>query len=311
MSEFKKYSSIGNSYQSKPVLYWLKAFPELKDETFILREKLDGANIQLYFEPDQPMRVGKRSSFLTEGAGFFGIWDVLPKYEAELHKFQWMADYKGKSFRIFGELFGPGINGRVDYGKEKQICIYDIYEGEDLWSQQDLEDWTGPMMLKHLLAPVVAIVEGLNNALEFNPEFDSKVLRKKGNFAEGFVMQPLKKVYRLPSGDRFLLKKKADKFKERENKGSVVKTREPLHPNVIRLVSLFAEYINENRVISVFSKQGPIESQKQLGDYIKLVLEDAKEDFLKDNPDLELDKETAKTVFNCGRTIVDLLKAHL
>ena len=73
----------------------------------------------------------------------------------------------------------------------------------------------------------------------------------------------------------------------------------------------FASYLTENRVLSVFSKQGVISEPKQLGQYIKWVLEDAIIDFKKDHPDLEIDDKTAKIVFNGGHLVVMLLKKHL
>jgi len=311
MSDFKKYSSIDNSYQGKAVIHWLRNFPELKDVVFVLREKLDGANIQFYFEPKKVMKVGKRTSFLTEGTSFFGIWALIPKYETLFTKFQEYAESNNQSIRVFGEIFGPGINGRVDYGDDKQFRIFDIYIDEVLLCQYDLEKFLKNLDTQDMLAPEVTVVTGLEKALEVSPEFVSKILNKEDNFAEGFVIQSYHKVYRLTSGERFIFKKKGDKFKERENNGAKIKTKKELHPNIIRLVGLFSEYINENRILSIFSKHGTIESSKQIGDYIRLVLTDAKEDFLKDNPELDLDKNTAKIVFNTGKTIVDLLKKHL
>jgi len=311
---FKKYSSIENSYHDKHVMYFLKAFPALKNEMYILREKLDGANVQFYFTPDgdaSTMKVGKRTSFLTPGAGFYDIWNTIERYKAEFGALQQYSTTIEKPIRVFGEIYGPGINGRVDYGPEKKIATFDIYTNEILLTQVELDCVADYYNFKHMLAPKIRMIEGLENALDFNPEFTSAILNEDGNYAEGFVMQPYRKIYRTGSGERFLLKKKGEKFKEKETKNKGPKIKQDLHPNIIRLVGMFNEYVNENRVLSVFSKHGPIESPKQIGKYIVLVLEDAKEDFYKDNPDIDLDKMTAKIVFNSGKTIVDILKKHL
>ena len=63
---------------------------------------------------------------------------------------------------------------------------------------------------------------------------------------------------------------------------------------------------------SVFSKDGPIEDRKDIGKYIKTILADAKEDFLKDYPEVAtLDKAQQKTVYNVGSTIAKMLMAEM
>jgi len=310
--DFKKYSSIENSYQAKAVMFWLKAFPELKDELFILTEKIDGANLQLVFEPGvAEYKVGKRKSFLFQGSPFFDVWNTLARYDAETSVLQRHTDEIGKEVRVFGELFGPGINGRVNYGDKKKFRIFDIYIENILQSQAQLQSLAEKYKFKHLLVPTVAMITGLENALDFDEKFKSMILNIEGNLAEGFVLRPYWQVFRMPSGDKFVLKKKRVGFDDKGN-GTKSKTpKEPLPKNIISLVANFQGYVNENRVLDTFSKYGPIESPKQIGEYIRYVLDDAKEDFLKDNPELDLDKSTAKIVFNVGKTIVELLKAHL
>jgi small nuclear ribonucleoprotein (snRNP)-like protein len=50
---------------------------------------------------------------------------------------------------------------------------------------------------------------------------------------------------------------------------------------------------------------------KDFGKYINLVLDDAKEDFLKDNELPELDKKEIKLLFNVGSTVDLLLKGNM
>ena len=45
-------------------------------------------------------------------------------------------------------------------------------------------------------------------------------------------------------------------------------------------MNIWSGYINENRLADLFSKYGEIQSNAEIGKYIKLMLEDAKEDFL-------------------------------
>jgi len=64
---FKKWPKIQNSYQQKFIDVFLAEFPKLEDETFVVTEKLHGRNVQIYFEPNKPWKVGKRSSQTLEG----------------------------------------------------------------------------------------------------------------------------------------------------------------------------------------------------------------------------------------------------
>ena len=68
-------------------------------------------------------------------------------------------------------------------------------------------------------------------------------------------------------------------------------------------------------MLDTFSKHGEIQTPKDIGKYIKLILEDAKEDFLKDyninELVIDLDKNKEKAIFNVGSRIVNLLKSKL
>ena len=110
---------------------------------------------------------------------------------------------------------------------------------------------------------------------------------------------------------RFLVKKKSEKFKEKESTKKL-KPKEDLSSEVVNLMLEFKSYINDNRMLSAFSKEGPIERPQEMGKYIKLIIEDAKEDFLKDNvvPDSLSEKEQ-KLIFNVGGLVADKLKKYL
>ena len=50
--KFQKFFSIENHYRNKEIAKWLEIYPELKNEKFVLTEKIHGSNIQLYFSPN-------------------------------------------------------------------------------------------------------------------------------------------------------------------------------------------------------------------------------------------------------------------
>ena len=108
---FKKYTSIENSYRQKYILKAVGEYPELQKQKYIIQEKIDGSNLQLFFEPCRKMRVGKRSAFLKEDENFYDYQQTLNNYDfSEIQKF---VELTGHTVRLFGELFGPGIQKRV------------------------------------------------------------------------------------------------------------------------------------------------------------------------------------------------------
>ncbi len=76
---------------------------------------------------------------------------------------------------------------------------------------------------------------------------------------------------------------------------------------------IFLSYVNDNTVQSVFSKHGPIEGYRDIGKYITLVIQDARETYLKENDFTEegLTKNDLRYVFNCGNMVSEMLKKYL
>jgi hypothetical protein len=134
---------------------------------------------------------------------------------------------------------------------------------------------------------------------------------KKGNIMEGAVIKPYFKVYIDGNGTPFMLKKKNQKFLE---KASAKKERKPLSTKVAILNANFKAFITETRLQNIFSKWGEISAPNEIGDYIKYMLADAKEDWAKEHDKhvlADLDKKEIKQVFNVGSTIANMLKKYL
>ena len=104
------------------------------------------------------------------------------------------------------------------------------------------------------------------------------------------------------------IKKKNKKFLDKHNK--VNKEKKDIPATALAWHKEFLEYITENRLIDLFAKRGKIERMDQIGDYIRWMIEDAKEDFLKDHT--AYDKAFDKVVFNsAGGKVVAMLKGHM
>ena len=109
-----------------------------------------------------------------------------------------------------------------------------------------------------------------------------------------------------------MIKKKGEKFKEKSRKAKVPREQKVLPPEIAEPKAEFESYINENRIDTVFSKEGPIEDMKDIGKYIKLVMEDARKDFEKENDISNLRKKDQRQVFSgSGPMIAKILKERL
>lgn len=305
--EFKKYNSIENSYRGRHV----NKFTDLFDpsvETFVGLEKLDGANIQLVFTPDGEMKVGKRTSFLLEGDNFFDIWNTLKRYDTEVITLKQVAKDTNKTYIMFGEIYGPGINGRVDYGPEKQIAFFDLYIDDVLMTHLEMLEFVSKHSMFHML-PKICVLGDFDKCMSFDVE---NMHRPK---CEGIVIKPTSKNIFNHQGERLILKKKSKAFEDTRqdaiDKGAG--RAEPKEEDLVyKLNSELKRYITENRIIDIFAKHGKIESPKQIGEYIKLVSEDAKIDFHKDYiiPD-NLNANQIKRLYDVNFKIVGLLKQHM
>lgn len=307
-----RWPKIQNAYRQEFIDIFLAEFPELENETFVISEKLHGRNLQLYFQPNKLYRVGTRTRFLEEGEKFCDVWNTLAEYQGVIEAIQEYADEQGITLRLFGEMFGGKIQKGVDYGSEHRIRFFGMMMDGELRPFAELLSSLAPSHIP--VVPVVAVVEGLQAALEWDIEFDSR-LSPEGtelgtNICEGVVIAPYRKVYRNAGGHTFLLKRKNEAFKEKQK---VKRPPEPEDSEVARLNAEFRSYITDMRLQAVFSKEGEIERPDQIGDFIRLVLADAKEDFLQDNQEAvdALDKPQQKRVFNVGGMIANMLKARL
>lgn len=325
MSEFKKYMSIENHYRDDHIDYFLEIFPKLEHDTFVITEKLHGANICLIIE-DDILKVASRNRVLEGGESFYDIWNVLDREEYKCLVESVKNHCKGKQVSLYGELIGKGIQKGVDYGEEKRLLFFDIAIDGMYLSQKEFMHFVfeyfpsvecsfvvGPSPF-NLCVPSLGKVVGLKTALDFNTNFNSKILNIEDNICEGVVIKPYETVYPTGNGRIFYLKKKNGAFKEKQKTSKIKKDpKNDYSEEVQNLHAEFLSYITKNRLDSVFSKYGKISSMNDMGKYIQLMMEDAKEDFMKDTgfKEEKCDKPNKKYIFNVGAEIVSMLKESL
>lgn len=312
--EFMKYGSIENSYQNGFIARWVNYYPELLSEKYILTEKIHGANFSVMITSDN-IEYGKRTSKLQIHEAFFDWQNVVRKYESEFNVLQKYLQEDGiENIRLFGELFGSNIQKGVYYGNEKQLRFFDLYINDKLMSQEFFLNILVELNITHIFVPVIAIVNSLQEALEYDIKFNSTLIDLDDNICEGVVIKPFERVYERNDGNGFFyLKNKNKEFSEKQ------KTAKPIvdfsdSETFANVKEEFMSYINDNRLQSIFSKFGKISDTNQIGDYIKYLIADAREDFFKESMDLFLslnDREKKKLFSSSSKEIVELLKRYL
>lgn len=312
MSTFIKFPEITNHYQAKFIQKTLEQFPALKDEPYIVTEKLHGSNLQIYFEPGKVLyRVGSRRRFLDENSKFYNVWDALTRVGHVLSEGKYWVRHNQKSLRLFGELYGGNVQSGINYGPEQNVRFFAAMVDDHMISTAKLLCLDIPHLLTHLV-PTLDRPETLESALAFDIDRPSELTpadHEGPNLIEGVVIQPYRKVYRLDSGRSFILKKKNPEFLVKKEK----KARAPMESAIVELRVEFLDYITEARIDSIISQNGPFTELPQLGKYIVLTLNDAKKDFLRSHTSAAagLDRKTLKYVFNVGGLIANMLKARL
>ena len=304
---FRKYPSIENHYYTGEIEKWVAYNPELMDCMYSLQEKLHGANIQLHFE-DGVMSVGKRTTMLLPGDKFYDIWNALEKIKSVT---DWLAllSTGSQSFTLYGELFGSSIGKGVNYGREQQIRFFDLRHEGEMVSALEFLKFAHRNLPNELIVPVIATVTGIDEVLAYDENFLTTINPVEGNWAEGFVAKPLSNVFTSPQGAVFMIKKKAESFTEKQK----AKREVILDSDVAKLHAVMVSLANENRMLSIFSKEGKIESPKQIGDYIKAFVADCREELMKLHGELfdSLDGAQQKNVCRIGHLAVPILKKHL
>jgi len=322
---FKKYPSMDNTYQTKSIELWKEFHPTLEEEEYIVLEKIHGTNFSIVFEPGNTPYFASRNRVLEPDEDFFSVRDVVlgSGHDLLMDRFTQLAGDENIVYQIYGELFGPGVNKGVFYGKKRDFRLFDLRRDGFLLAHREFETIMRPD-LDHYIVPSLGIFQGLQSALEVQVEGVNSLLTPEehsgANILEGVVIKPYNRILLSPIGYTFMLKKKTEKFQEVAKEP---KTPRPSneHPVVAELNQRFSCYITDQRLQNVFSKEGEISDKKQIAKYIQLLLDDAKEEFLKDQEnekmlrELEDDpnfpKNELRKIYNVGSEPFKLLQPYL
>ena len=302
---FKKWMSIENHYQNKYIDHFMMRYGgELKGAKFVITEKLDGANFSITFYPEGRWQFARRSGLVPSNETFYDYKSAFQTDEAKkfLELVSIYCMVHKRTLQFVGELYGQGIQKRIHYGPDKYWCWYHVYEhvGEEVLILTPAEaevlvdnitgnDIKDNALIYEMHVPILGIVIGLEEALEFDINIDSKLTPEdydKPNLMEGIVVRPFDKNYFLGvPGDSsmLILKKKNPEF---DDKNKVKKERKQFNVSE-DLQSLYDKvigYVNENRTADLYSKFGIIPAITFLGKYIGYYMKDIHEDIMKDYP---------------------------
>ena len=195
-----KYPSLGNIQFSNFLEKFRTAFPELEHETYVIQEKLDGTNMQLFFQPHKAVIVGNRNRLISVENDHFDFVKHLDKFPW-LQKAQQYVDKHGVTIRLYGEHYGKGISSVVDYGKVHYFTVFDLERNGRMLTPKTAQILCKMMGIEKNFIRFMAIVKGLYTALAYNENFKTTYGRsteieakaKPYQFkSKGIVIKPLK-----------------------------------------------------------------------------------------------------------------------
>ncbi len=303
--EFKKYSSIENSFNKEFLEHVVEQMPH--DLHYVVQEKVHGANTSFLCNGAN-VTFAKRTSVLEENENFYDYPELLESYrEKVLNLFKEIKRryHDVLSISVFGEMFGGHyphngvksdrrltlIQKGVCYTPDHEFYGFDIYLfGEDECRYLPVDE-VNELLESGRFFYAKTLFEGtLKECLEYPNAFQSMIPKWLGlpdiedNICEGVVIRPVVPMY-LRNGSRVLIKNKNERFAEKKN----VKKRNKLFTEPVpysdELKELLVElepFVTENRLNNVISHIGEVHLPKDMGKVIGLFSKDIFEDFLKE-----------------------------
>lgn len=323
MTDYKKYKSIVNHYQTKAINDVFQYIPEYMTCQYVAEEKIDGANIRLSFEykggTDVEFKFGKRTAWLEPSEKFYDYQSVLndprmKEFIGGINHLMQFVENVGDTFVFHGELAGQGVQNRIKYFDNKQIRFFGCEFNGEVFTQRDFYEFMDDVKFDDLYVPIVGLYNSFDEAMAIDVE-SLPSFYNNDETVEGVVIKPFSKLAINTQGEQqlFYIKKKSIKFQEKM-KCKRIRREKVADPMLDEAIDTFSEYLNENRMLSVFSKEGEIDKPEQMGKYIKLFMEDAKIDYLSENTDKFMaldDKQRSKVFKIAGKMGSKILQKYL
>lgn len=306
MAEFKKYSSIENTY-NKDFLEKIKS-EGLDSLAYVVQEKVHGSNC-CFVTDGKEIQFAKRTGFLEPEEKFYNYEELLIRYKERVIFLYSRIKEKypdTESVLVYGEMFGGKYPHPDVKNDSKVMCIqkgvfyspvhefygFDIYvRGTDSGRYLSVNESNAFFEECGFLYAKTLFEGTIDECLAYPNAFQSRIAEWlelppiEDNICEGIVIRPVDTVF-FGNGSRLLLKNKNSKFAEKKS----VKKRQPalfIEPTyseeLNKLLPVVEEYITENRLNNTISKIGEVTFPKDTGRLIGLFSKDALDDFLKEH----------------------------
>ena len=284
MLEFKKYSSIENSFNREFMGRIVAEMPT--DLEYVVQEKVHGANTSFLCDGEN-VRFAKRTSILEAEEMFYDYPELLERYkDGEMFG----GTYPHKDVQPNRKL--SLIQKGVCYTPEHEFYGFDIYVIDEEGGRYLPVDEVNKLFVKHEFFYARTLFKGtLGECLKYPNAFQSKIAEWLGfpaiedNICEGIVIRPVVPMY-LRNGSRVLIKSKNERFAEKKS----VKKRNKLFAEPVpysealkALVPEVEAYVTEQRLANVVSHIGEVHVPKDFGKIMGLFSKDVLEDFLKEH----------------------------
>lgn len=278
----KSYSKLLQVYDHKSIAKQISLNLGLNECEYIVTEKIHGSNFCFIvtINSEGVIQVDTASRTQLCSPNFFKankLIAIIKEKLVDCFKVNSDLGVNDKTWYIYGELFGPGVNKGVYYGDTKKFLVFDIYTGSS-WCDYDglieMINFINENSKKdYKLEPVPLIARGLTlkEALAVDANFNSLIVPvDKENICEGTVIKSN------VTFERLVMKNKNPGFSEKSMRQ---KTKVEIEENLKPILEEILTLVNENRFNNVLSKYDKFESNEQIGFFIKEFNKDILEDF--------------------------------
>lgn len=273
---FDEYSHMDNDYK---ILKYDVIQEILSDESleFVAMEKIHGTNFSFICDGNEVFCC-RRSDILKPHEKFFSHQIILKKYKSNIIKlFDEIKKFNNEIYQIqlYGELYGgnyPGseiksefktIQKGIYYSNSNEFSAFDL----KYWIESDKENpkylnWIDFVLKLNIVSiPIVPVIlQGpWSDVSKLNPKFESIVYKIHNlpyipsNYAEGYVIKPIKEIKFGKDSNRLIWKFKNPNFSEITTKKNI--NQNDININDINpLVSKLETYVCEMRYDNVKTK---------------------------------------------------------
>lgn len=273
MQDFEKFGSLMSAHNQKSINIVNEQHGDVK---YAVMEKIHGANFGVHLNCEtNKIRFSRRKDFLEPGEAFCSydkISEPLQKAVRAVNKMFYFSDESEvlvKEIDLRGEIFGGLLEGEktehhvtvkpeVGYSPSVNFALFSVkIDGKEV----------PPVVVAvvaqvaQLYYPLLGVAENLTEALAIENDMLSRVCVDlghrdepiEGNIMEGTVLLPWNESAYLDSGKRVIIKNKNSKFSEKGAKPP--KTPSVMEPGDVALYETIGQYITENRLSNVLSKE--------------------------------------------------------